>query len=953
MDLAKGTWAEYALEEWADIIDLLPMAVQIRAYLLEDGQARWALPATVPVTAAAVAAALGVLIYVYNVHHRSDAMEEVCGPLPPAPETLPPVSALVEMDWEAVQYGGSGDDQLDWTTRISQWLQYWAGGRMVVSAMEHVPGLEEERTGQRLAQHLQRLLAAAALPLAVLAAVALIFWAIQLLIIVALRLDARRDAAKKTKKRFKEHEDMFQAAAATATRRESMARAAVETETRATFARMRERDWHCKIHNKGMRQEVLLRVLQAHEARARAADAQAALAAYNRCWALLTGIHALERTGLPDTSREQLEGIMGSQWHEFDRSFASASYWARHGVLPAADAQWLQDSDAKPVLLFRRLARMPCPGFHDPWRCPTRADVLASAVALPAMDPSSINTYTKPTYAGYHESRPSSRALWPEAMALAQLHPLLQRRYLQASDPQTKEGLRAVWAVLVGDAKVSSKAIPHTTAAFATLRLAPLDGGVSSGGGQPTPEVVLFAARALSGGGLAPVAAGRGTTNVAAFLLPYEAQSLAWAMGGVRHAYFRHAHPPLVWSSDNSSDDEHKGLAADTGASAAKPTAVTSTGISDRPRPNLEAVLSFIEAFLDTEGLRATLQVVGGACREHRANPRTISYPYYCEVLWGLRASQPPSSTQGTTCLSPMQRQPPKQLEVEDEAVALDDKDNCSRGSSSIDYGSRSLSRSATIPMAAPRMTAIPIVRAMSSSSLQVQVFTMTTATAMPMDLLGQVIRDNAAKASSGSLHSSPSRWTAAHQHTERISISSGEGQEEPTWTETGRTTITGPPPPPPAATSQATRVTQSKPSIPRSWRRRRLAVPGWIFATLLLLLILAETLRYHVQVGVANREATKAAMLARRRLAEPGGATAFLNVLADVREGDPDWPARCEGDTSPSGCRIQRRADHEEWMRLRQLDPDRGRRLFRFDDEDDGSLTPYAKGEGWWWEYF
>ena len=947
MDLAKGAWAEYAPEEWADIIDLLPMAEQIRAYLPEDGQARWALAATVPVTAAAAAAALGVLIYIYNVHHRPEAMEDACGPLPPALEPLPSAPATVEMDYEGGQHGGSGDGLLDWTTRISQWLQYWVG-RMVASAMKHVPALEEERAGQRLAQHLQRLLAGTALPLVVLAAVALVFLAAPLLTIVYLGLDARQDAAKEKNKRSKEHEDMTQAAAATATWRESMARAAVETETRALFARMRERDRQRQIQ----RQEVLLRVLQAHEARARAADAQAALAVYDRCWALLTGIHALERTGLPDTSREQLEGIMGSQWHEFDRSFASASYWARHGVLPAADAQWLQNSDSKPVLLFQRLARMPCPGFHDPWRCPTRADVLASAVALPAMDPSSLNTYTKPAYAGYHESRPSSRALWPEAMALAKLHPLLQRRYLQASDPQTKEGLRAVWVVLVGDAKVSSKPIPHTTAAFATLRLAPVDGGVSSGAGQPTPEVVLFVARALSGGGLAPVAAGGSPTIVAAFLLPDEAQSLAWAMGGIRHAYFRHAHPPLVWSGD-SSDDEHEGLAADTGASAAEPTAATSAGISDRPRPNLEAVLSCIEAFLDTEGLRATLQVVGGARREHRADPSTISYPYYCEVVWGVRASQPPSRTQGTTNLSPVQRQPPQQLEVDKAvtlAVTLDDNYSNSRGnSSSIDNSSRALSRSATIPMAAPRMTAIPIARAMSSSSLQVQVFTMTTATAMPMDLLGQVIRDKAAKASSGSLHSSPSRWSAARQHTERISISSGEGQEEPTWTET---TFTRPPPLPPAATSHATRVMHFKPSTPRSWRRRRLAVPGWIFATLLLLLILAETLRYHVHLGMANREATKAAMLARRRLPEPGGTIALLNVLADVREGDPDWPARCEGDTSPNSCHIQRRADHEEWMRLRQLDPDRGRRLFNFDDEDDGSLAPYAKGEGWWWEY-
>lgn len=270
-----------------------------------------------------------------------------------------------------------------------------------------------------------------------------------------------------------------------------------------------------------------------------------------------------------------------------------------------------------------------------------------------------------------------------------------------------------------------------------------------------------------------------------------------------------------------------------------------------------------------------------------------------------------------------------------------------------IDKGSSSsLARSATLPKAAPRTTAIPIAQAMSSSSLQV--FTMMTASALPMGVLGQVLRDKAAKAGgSGSLPFSPSRRAAAaQQHTECTSTSGGAGLEEPTWTETTTTTTTT------TSTSQAARVTQPKltapdrpttKSLPRPGRRRRRR--SWIFATRVLpALILGEILRYHVWLGMANREATQVAMLARRG-PEPGSTLAFLNVLADVREGDPDWPARCKGDTLPNGCRIQRRADHEEWMRLRQLDPDRGRRFFGMMtvEEEEGALTPHARGEGWW----
>lgn len=178
---------------------------RVRAYLPEDHRARWALAATVPVASC---------VLVYKEYHRLDAMGEACWahlaatyrtrglsawykarhtgpcvppPPPPPSEPSPPEPTPVETEWDGGQHGDSGEDLLDWLTPISPSLQYWAR-RMVASVSKRFPDLAAQ-AGQRLA-HLQPLLAPAAPFLCLLAAGALVFWAMQLLTVVVLGLTA-------------------------------------------------------------------------------------------------------------------------------------------------------------------------------------------------------------------------------------------------------------------------------------------------------------------------------------------------------------------------------------------------------------------------------------------------------------------------------------------------------------------------------------------------------------------------------------------------------------------------------------------------------------------------------------------------------------------------------------------------------------------------------------------
>lgn len=627
------------------------------------------------------------------------------------------------------------------------------------------------------------------------------------------------------------------------------------------------------------------------------------------------------------------------------------------------DAPWLLCQVAKPVLAAR-LARMPSPGLHDPWRLAARKDVLAAIQDLPELEPIEFGTYnrpydpkdwkelaalTKPTYTLARDPRPATPAFWPEAMLLGQLQPLLQRRFLAMSGEECKAGLRAVLAKLGAAGGATTPKAPRTTT-FAAIRLVGMRPEDSSSNATTTTtatEVVLFSGRALPGGRLGPtpsLPADQTTTDIMAYLGPSDKQALVWTLvtsHDSRLNELRHALPtPFLFGNPDKKPGQRGGTGTDN----------TDTDTTVAPRDQdatttagkLRVALPHLKPFLDTHDLKVALWVVLGACHEHKAG--TVVFPLQRHFVWGIRAANHTPQPAAAAAVLKSSALSPTQLETE----ADDDKKEEAEpaqatGIRKSDKGDGSLAVAITAPSTPARDAS-----SSPSPSPSLPVVMMMATTTLPMEVLGQVLRENAAKASSGSLYMSPAARRKEEEERGRSRVARNLASTSSTTTTAAPTTTT--------TTTIATpaQPARPRPRQPLPWwmktrARYRFAMGCWHFITRILpLLILAEILRYHVHLGMKNRAVVRAAVL-RRRQPGPGSAVDLINLIADLREGDPGWPARCGSDPK-APCPIQHPT--EEWMKMRSLDPDRSRRFFGIKDEDDKTLTPRQKGEEWWWKY-
>lgn len=303
----------------------LPTLDQVRAHVSEN-KVRWVLATSVPFTVAA-SGVLACKDY-HRINYKGEAcwahLGETyrtrglaawyqarhtgpCGPPVPEPPPWPPQPEPIHVASEKDDVS----DFADWTTPTAPpTLAYWAGGVAAV-VRARVADLVA-RAKPRLARPFLRY------PLVA----AFMAWVAQLLTAACCALAFAVGGIAAANARRRELERMAAAAALTSAWRKSTAQAAVEAKMQRLFTRLKECDRERQAQTKGQRQMALLRALGGQEARAGAADAQGALVKYDRCWVLLTGLYTLERAGLPDMSREEIESIIGKQWDEFDLCYS-------------------------------------------------------------------------------------------------------------------------------------------------------------------------------------------------------------------------------------------------------------------------------------------------------------------------------------------------------------------------------------------------------------------------------------------------------------------------------------------------------------------------------------------------------------------------------------------------------------------------------------------------------